>query len=48
MKALVSAGGFGTRIRSASANVPKPMIKVDDVPVLERTILQLKNTEYVI
>ena len=43
MKALVSAGGFGTRIRSASANVPKPMIKVDDVPVLERTILQLKK-----
>ncbi|WP_455492664.1 D-glycero-beta-D-manno-heptose 1,7-bisphosphate 7-phosphatase [Eubacterium sp.] len=43
MKALISAGGFGTRIRSASANVPKPMIKVDGVPVLERTILQLKK-----
>lgn len=43
MKALISAGGFGTRIRSASANVPKPMIKVDGVPVLERTIFQLKK-----
>ena len=43
MKALISAGGFGTRIRSASANVSKPMIKVDSVPVLERTIFQLKK-----
>ncbi|MGN0531504.1 MAG: HAD-IIIA family hydrolase [Eubacterium sp.] len=43
MKALISAGGFGTRIRSVSSDIPKPLIKVNGIPVLERTIIQLKK-----
>ena len=43
MRALISAGGFGTRIRSVSSDIPKPLIKVDGIPVLERAIIQLKK-----
>lgn len=43
MKAIISAGGFGTRIRSVSNDIPKPLIKVNGIPVLERTIIQLKK-----
>ena len=38
MKALLMAGGKGTRISSVAADIPKPMIKIDGVPVLEREI----------
>lgn len=43
MRALISAGGFGTRIRSVSSDIPKPLIKVNGIPVLERAIIQLKK-----
>lgn len=43
MKAIISAGGFGTRIRSVSSDIPKPLIKVNGIPVLERAITQLKK-----
>lgn len=32
------AGGKGTRISSVASDIPKPMIKIDGVPVLEREI----------
>lgn len=36
------AGGRGTRISSVASDIPKPMIKIDGVPVLEREIECLK------
>lgn len=38
MKAVIMAGGRGTRISSVVTNIPKPMIKIDGIPVLEREI----------
>ncbi len=38
---VVMAGGFGTRIRPLSANRPKPMLPVVNVPILERVLLHL-------
>lgn len=35
MKVVVMAGGKGTRIASVNADVPKPMICVDNKPILE-------------
>lgn len=35
MKAVIMAGGRGTRIASVAADIPKPMIPVMDKPVLE-------------
>lgn len=43
MKVVIMAGGKGTRISSVASDIPKPMIKIDGVPVLEREILYLKE-----
>lgn len=37
------AGGKGTRISSVASDIPKPMIKIDGVPVLEREIECLRS-----
>lgn len=42
MKTVIMAGGKGTRISSVARDIPKPMIKIDGVPVLEREIECLK------
>lgn len=38
MKAVIMAGGKGTRISSISADIPKPMIRVEGKPVLQYQI----------
>lgn len=43
MKTVVMAGGRGTRISSVASDIPKPMIKIEGMPVLEREIECLKN-----
>ncbi len=43
MKAVVMAGGFGTRIQPLSSSVPKPMIPVLNKPMMEYIILSLKD-----
>ncbi|MDE7167317.1 MAG: HAD-IIIA family hydrolase [Clostridia bacterium] len=42
MKTVIMAGGKGTRISSVASDIPKPMIKIDGKPVLEREIECLK------
>ena len=44
MYAVIMAGGKGTRIKSLEPNLPKPMIKICDKPVLEHQINSLKNS----
>ena len=41
MKVDIMAGGRGTRISSVASDIPKPMIKVGDKPVLEHEIESL-------
>lgn len=43
MKTVIMAGGKGTRISSVASDIPKPMIKIDGVPVLEREIECLRS-----
>ena len=38
MKAVIMAGGKGTRISSVARDIPKPMIKIGEKPVLEHEI----------
>lgn len=38
MKTVIMAGGMGTRISSVASDIPKPMIKICDKPVLEHEI----------
>lgn len=43
MKAVLMAGGRGTRLQSVNSNVPKPMTNVNGMPVLEREIELLRK-----
>ena len=43
MKVVIMAGGKGTRISSVVSDIPKPMIKIEGIPVLEREIECLKE-----
>lgn len=43
MIAVIMAGGKGTRISSIANDIPKPMIKIDGVPVLENEIECLRS-----
>lgn len=43
MKAIIMAGGLGTRIASIANNIPKPMIKICGKPILEYQIENLKS-----
>lgn len=43
MKAVIMAGGKGTRLLPLTRDIPKPMIKLIDKPVLEYTIELLKK-----
>ncbi|WP_456458155.1 sugar phosphate nucleotidyltransferase, partial [Nitratifractor sp.] len=35
------AGGFGTRIQPLTNSVPKPMLPVVNLPMMEHTLLRL-------
>lgn len=43
MKALILAGGHGTRMGDVSQKIPKPMLKIGDAPILEHQIKLLKR-----
>ncbi len=46
MKVVIMAGGKGTRISSVASDIPKPMIKINNVPVLEHEIECLRRQGY--
>ncbi len=41
LRAVIMAGGLGTRLRPLTDTMPKPMLPVGDRPLLQRTIEQL-------
>jgi NDP-sugar pyrophosphorylase family protein len=43
MRALILAGGLGTRLRSLVSDRPKPMAEVEGRPFLEYLVLQLRE-----
>lgn len=43
MKVVIMAGGRGTRISSVASDIPKPMIKIEGMPVLEHEIECLRS-----
>lgn len=43
MRAIIMAGGRGTRLMPLTKNLPKPMIKLIDKPVLEYILTLLKS-----
>lgn len=43
MKTVIMAGGKGTRISSVFPDIPKPLIPIEGIPVLERELVSLRN-----
>ena len=43
MKTVIMAGGKGTRISNLFPDIPKPLIQIDNTPVLEREICSLRD-----
>lgn len=43
MKTIIMAGGRGTRISELFPNIPKPLIPIDGIPVLEREVCSLAS-----
>lgn len=44
MKAVIMAGGKGTRLQSVAKDIPKPMFPIGDKPILEYQIESLKRS----
>ena len=42
MKAMIFAAGFGTRLRPLTDSMPKALVPVAGVPMLERVIMKLQ------
>ena len=42
---VIMAGGFGRRLGPLTKNVPKPMLKIGGIPLLERIVKQFKKAE---
>ena len=45
MQAVILAGGQGLRLRPFTTVIPKPLIPIDDMPILEVIMRQLKHFE---
>src|SRR5436190_10233919 len=43
VKAVILAAGKGTRMKELTSELPKPMLKVSGLPILEHIILGLKS-----
>jgi dTDP-glucose pyrophosphorylase/CBS domain-containing protein len=44
LSALIMAGGFGTRMLPLTEHLPKPMLPVGSRPLLERTLMQMRQS----
>jgi mannose-1-phosphate guanylyltransferase/phosphomannomutase len=46
MKAVMMAGGFGTRLRPLTCNIPKPMVPMANRPMMEHIVRLLKDNGF--
>ena len=42
-KAVIMAGGFGTRLRPLTMKIPKPMVPIMNLPMMEHIVTLLRK-----
>lgn len=42
--AIIMAGGFGTRLRPLTNSIPKPLLKLGNLPIIEHIIINFRNS----
>ena len=45
-RAVILAGGKGTRLKPYTVSIPKPLVPLDETPILEIIIQQLKKSGF--
>ena len=43
MEAIILVGGFGTRLRPLTYTIPKPLLPLANIPMVERMVRNLPN-----
>lgn len=43
---LIMAGGFGKRLGAKTKNIPKPLLKINNKPILEHILKKIEKTDY--
>lgn len=43
MKAVIAAGGMGSRLSSVAKDIPKALVKIGDKPIIEHQVILLKK-----
>lgn len=46
MTALIMAGGFGTRLGNITANKPKALVELNDLPLIESVLKKVENSGF--
>ena len=44
---IILAGGFGTRMNEKFPNTPKPLIKIDKIPIIKHLIIECKKNNFI-
>ena len=43
MKVIILSGGYGTRLSEYTDTIPKPMVKIGDLPILVHIMKSIQN-----
>ena len=46
MKVVILAGGLGTRLSEYTKTIPKPMVKINKIPIIERIMQHYSSYGY--
>ena len=46
MRAVILAGGQGTRLKPFTTTIPKPLVPIDDMAIMDVLHTQLGDTKY--
>ena len=46
MKVVILAGGFGTRLSEYTDSIPKPMVPIGGIPIIEHIMNHYSNYGY--